>query len=165
MRLVNTDTEKQERQEEQNLLHFPLHDLLPEGQCLAVASDEEVALLLADGAPHPHMLGVQHNTDADLTRLLPQLHAFPYICPYEELCASFSHRHPTATHIAQWRKRLAQAAQEGVWDQEMRPVRNLLSRLRLKLRPFGIAVLNINETGYVLAAPPVMKRRQKGQLP
>ncbi len=39
---------------------------------------------------------------------------------------------------------------EGIWDQEMRPVRNVLSRTRLKMRTFGFDISSILETGYIL---------------
>jgi len=45
---------------------------------------------------------------------------------------------------------LHEAQVEGIWDQEMRPVRNVLSRARLKMRAFRIEISSILETGYIL---------------
>jgi hypothetical protein len=52
--------------------------------------------------------------------------------------------------VARARQRLQEALDYGTWDHEMRPVRNVLSRARLKLKSFGIDVLSILETGYML---------------
>jgi hypothetical protein len=38
----------------------------------------------------------------------------------------------------------------GTWDHEMRPLRNVLSRTRLKIKDFGMDILSILETGYIL---------------
>ena len=54
------------------------------------------------------------------------------------------------TKLSQLVGQLHEAQLEGVWDQEMRPVRNVLSRTRLKMRTFGIEIASILETGYVL---------------
>ena len=47
----------------------------------------------------------------------------------------------------------------GEWDLHLRPIRNMLSRVRSKLRSIGIEVLNIHEVGYMLQA--VRKRSKK----
>jgi hypothetical protein len=43
-----------------------------------------------------------------------------------------------------------EAQENGVWDQEMRPIRCALSRARLKMRTFGIDISSILATGYIL---------------
>jgi hypothetical protein len=42
----------------------------------------------------------------------------------------------------------------------MRPVRNVLSRTRLKVRSFGIEISSILETGYVLMVLPERKQKE-----
>ncbi len=66
----------------------------------------------------------------------------------------------TETAVARCRERLQEAQESGVWDQEMRPVRNVLSRTRLKTRTFGIEISSILETGYILL---YMTQRHSGQ--
>jgi hypothetical protein len=56
----------------------------------------------------------------------------------------------TETTVARCRELLEEAQEEGVWDQEMRPVRNVLSRARLKMHSFGIDIISVHETGYML---------------
>jgi hypothetical protein len=65
----------------------------------------------------------------------------------------------TEATIEHCRQYLQEAQQEGIWDQEMRPMRNVLSRARLKLRSFGIEISAIVETGYMLTY--VADRRRK----
>ena len=99
---------------------------------------------------HPRMLAEQQFTTSEICVLMPLLEAHPYYCPYEVLLASFNNGRITETAVARCRERLEEAAEAGVWDQEMRPVRNVLSRTRLKTRTFGIEISSILETGYIL---------------
>jgi hypothetical protein len=43
-----------------------------------------------------------------------------------------------------------QRAREGYWDEEMRPLRTMLSRARLKLQEMGLDIVSLFETGYLL---------------
>jgi hypothetical protein len=74
------------------------------------------------------------------------------------LLASFNNGRVNETTIARSRQRLQEAQESGIWDQEMRPVRNVLSRTRLKTRTFGIEISSILETGYILMY--IAERRQ-----
>jgi len=96
------------------------------------------------------MLIEQQFTTSEICVLMPLLEAYPYYCPYEVLLASFNTGKATETAIERCRERLQEAQEAGVWDQEMRPVRNVLSRTRLKTRAFGIEISSILETGYIL---------------
>ncbi|MEO6891597.1 MAG: hypothetical protein ABI324_21625, partial [Ktedonobacteraceae bacterium] len=49
----------------------------------------------------------------------------------------------------------------GGFEQEMRPVRNVVSRTRLKLLSIGVDVISILETGYMLHPPPVRPRKSR----
>jgi hypothetical protein len=82
--------------------------------------------------------------------VLPLLESYPYFCPYETLFASFTYGKITESTIERCRKHLHEALEEGVWDQEMRPMRNVLSRARFKTRAFNIEIAAILETGYIL---------------
>jgi hypothetical protein len=37
--------------------------------------------------------------------------------------------------------------EEKLWDAELRPIRNVMARLRLKLREVGLETINMLETG------------------
>jgi len=144
----------------EEIRHYSLDELLPPGQTLALNVLLGTLSLIANDSPYPRMVAEQQFTSSELSLLVPLLNSHPHYCPYEVLLASFNHRVITEVTVDRCRKRLHEAQLEGIWDQEMRPVRNVLSRTRLKMRSFGIEIASILETGYVLMTPPA--RRQMG---
>jgi hypothetical protein len=149
MRYVQENTEE--------VLHFSLQGLLPPGHTLALNAPLGTLSHLVCKQDRPHMLMEQQFTTSEICVLLPLLEAYPYYCPYEVLLASFNGRVTEAT-IARFRQRLQEAQEAGIWDIEMRPVRNVLSRTRLKTRAFGIEISSILETGYILMYMPNYKQ-------
>ena len=134
------------------ILHFSLDDLLPEGHMLALNLSLGTLSLIANSRDnsYPYLLAEQQFTTSELCVLIPLLKSYPYYCPYEVLLASFNNGNVNEATIERSRKRLYEAQLEGIWDQEMRPVRNVLSRARLKMRAFRIEISSILETGYIL---------------
>ena len=145
---------------DEEILHYTLEELLPAGHTLAMNVLLGTLSLIANDAalPYPRMVAEQQFTLSELSLLLPLLNSHPHYCPYEVLLASFNHRIITESTIERSRKRLHEAQLEGVWDQEMRPVRNVLSRTRLKMRCFKVEIASILETGYVLMTLPARKQ-------
>jgi hypothetical protein len=135
-----------------DILHFSLDDLLPEGHTLALNLSLGTLSLIANSRDnsYPYLLAEQQFTTSELCVLVPLLKYYPHYCPYEVLLASFYNGNTNETTIERSRNRLYEAQLEGIWDQEMRPVRNVLSRARLKMRAFRIEISSILETGYVL---------------
>ncbi|WP_246046264.1 hypothetical protein [Thermosporothrix hazakensis] len=146
---------------EEEVLHFSLQGLLPTGHTLALNTTLGTLSHLAIMHDRPHMLMEQQFTTSEICVLLPLLESYPYYCPYEVLLASFTTGRVTEAAIERCRQRLQEAQEEGVWDQEMRPVRNVLSRTRIKTRTFGIEISSILETGYILMYSPGHKKREK----
>lgn len=144
----------------EEIKHYFLDELLPPGQSLALNILLGTLSLIANDTPYPRMVAEQQFTSSELALLVPLLNSHPHYCPYEVLLASFNHRIVTEATVERCRKRLYEAQLEGIWDQEMRPVRNVLSRTRLKMRSFSIEIASILETGYVLMTP--NPRRQMG---
>ena len=134
------------------ILHFSLDDLLPEGHMLALNLPLGTLSLIANSRDnsYPYLLAEQQFTTSELCVLIPLLRSYPYYCPYEVLLASFNNGNVNESTIDRSRKRLYEAQLAGIWDQEMRPVRNVLSRARLKMRAFRIEISSILETGYIL---------------
>lgn len=130
-------------------LNFSLQGTLPEGQLLILnTSLGTFTLCSADG---PTLLWQVQFTDAELSVLLPLLDHYPAYCPHEVLLASFQYRNTQKNTIERCREFLNAAIEEGVIDQVLRPLRNMISRMRLKLTDVGfIQVLSILETGYIL---------------
>jgi len=131
-------------------LHFSLQGLLPAGHTLALNTTLGTLAHLVCKDNRPYMLMEQQFTTSEICVLMPLMEAYPYYCPYEVLCASFNSGRVNEAAVSRSRKRLQDAQEAGVWDQEMRPVRNVLSRTRLKTRAFGIEISSILETGYIL---------------
>lgn len=142
----------------EEIVHYSLDELLPAGQTLALNVLLGTLVLIANDTPYPRLIAEQQFTPSELSQLVPLLNAYPHYCPYEVLLASFNHRLVTEVTVERCRRRLHEAELEGIWDQELRPVRNVLSRTRLKMRSFGIEITSLLETGYVLMPTPT--RRQ-----
>src|SRR5579863_5137671 len=132
-------------QENDDILHFSLQGLLPADHILALNTTIGTLSHLASSQDRPQMIMQQQFTSSEINLLMPLLEAYPYYCPYEVLLASFSMSKLTDANIARCKKRLEEAQEAGVWELEMRPVRNVLSRTRMKTRAFGIDILSILE--------------------
>ena len=139
------------------ILHFSLQDALPEGHMFALntALGTFSYLFVSDGIPR--LKGQQQFTRGEMSMLLPLLESYPYYCPYEMLFASFYNNNTGEELVERCRNHLQKAFDDGVWDQELRPVRTLLSRTRFKARALGIDILAILETGYILRFLPSLK--------
>lgn len=137
---------------------YPLSGLLPEGALLVynptlgtlayLDYDQEQKL--------PRLLGEQQFSPMEVCLLRPLLASYPDYCAYEVLHASFygpadspllDLRDPAVAHS---RKRLEAVRKQGRWQEEMRPLRNILSRTRLKLHELSIDVKSILDTGCLL---------------
>jgi len=81
-------------------------------------------------------------------------------CPYEVLLAHFSYHRVTEQVIERMRRRWYAAQEEGVADSVLRPVRNVLSRVRLKVQAMGLDVVSLLDLGYQLL--PLTRRRSRG---
>jgi hypothetical protein len=87
----------------------------------------------------------QHLTDNEFYLLLEVFASFPYYCAFENLLSV-----QTGRSVDKCSVELIRARAEGEWDFLMQPVRNMLSRSRIKLRSFGLDVRSIMDTGYIL---------------
>ena len=134
--------------EEQAIRQFVLPRILPDGHCVALHQDQGVGILvhLSCDAQGPHLLGTCLFTPSEVSVLSPLLEHYPYFCPYAVLVASFYGSTEKAA-IAHAHAQLEQARESGTWDSQLRPVRNVLSRARLRLNRLGITILSLFETG------------------
>jgi hypothetical protein len=133
------------------ILYFELRDTLPAGHVLVLNTAlGTLSYLSLDEDQQPRMLAQQQFTQSELSLLQPLLEHYPHYCPHEVMFANFYNGAINEQTIARARTRLQEAADYGAWDHEMRPVRNVLSRTRVKLKDLGMDVLSILETGYML---------------
>jgi len=148
---VRRDTTKLNKLESGQILYFTLQDALPAGHTLVLNTRlGTLSYLSIDESAQPRMLTQQQFTQSELSLLRPLLEHYPQYCPHEVMFANFYNGTVTEQTIARARTRLREAADYGTWDHEMRPVRNVLSRTRLKLKDFNMDILSILETGYML---------------
>src|SRR5579883_2157622 len=151
------------RQTDEAIRHFEMAGLLPEGQTLALNTRlGTLALLTSDSATsHPTLLAEQQFSSSEMSVLVPLLQSHPHYCPYEVLLASFNCGNTSEASVERYRLRLQEAQFAGVWDYEMRPVRNILSRTRFTLRDFGIEISSILDPGYILIYLPIRKTHRE----
>jgi hypothetical protein len=138
--------------EQATIRTLDLPDLLPAEHRLALQDELGLAALVAlDPQRRPVLSVVQLFTASEWALLGALLSQYPDFCPYEVLLAHF-HYYSAVTEqkIERMREQLSEAQEEGTWDVLMRPARNVLSRVRIKLRSFGVAIVPLLETGYLL---------------
>jgi len=145
------------------IVHYVLEGLFPPGHTLAFNPTLETLSLLRSDGTDLRLVAEQHFGSVEACVLRSLLDSYPHYCPYELLHASFASSASfvspaTDLAVTRSRKRLQAALDDGTWEEEMRPVRNCLSRVRIKLRPLGIHVRSIFETGCLL-----MPKRQEQQ--
>ena len=144
--------------QEDHLLTFALEGLFPATHRFILNRALGTLLHLAQepGNPHPTYVGEQQFTERELSLVLPLLANYPAYAPMEELYASFfgGYRFLTEQAIARARTRLGEVLEDGAWDHELRPIRNVMSRVRYKLRPLGLSTVSLIETGYLLIGHP-----------
>lgn len=147
-------TEKPPRRlDDGSILHFPWPGSGADGQCHILALNIRIgtlAHLMSDASSAPALLWEDQFARSEMSVLRPLLENYPNYCPHEVMVAHFYNGTVNEKTLARARERLQEAHVAGIWDHEMRPVRNVLSRTRLKLKEFGMDVLSILETGYML---------------
>jgi hypothetical protein len=136
----------------EDIIHYSLSGLLEDDEQLAVNLQTRTISLLTIRNDKAALAEQQTFTTGEMYVLLPLLASYPYFCGYDTLLASFNTGRTTEKDVERAHKRLQYALDEGTWDQEMRPARNVLSRARLKFRAFGIEIMSILATGYMLVS-------------
>jgi len=126
---------------------FQLQPLLAENQRLILNSDQSILSLIMG----EEILEQQLLSPGEMYVIEALLKNYPDYCPYEIVLSAM-----TGKSIDQCREKVLWGIEEGTVDVVMRPVRNLLGRCRMKLRPFGIEVKSIVHMGYLLVP---LKRR------
>lgn len=151
---------QQRKQDNDVKLYFSLEGRLPADHILVLNPKLGTLSYLWKGLDRPRLVAQQQFTNSELSLLLPLLELFPHYCPYEVMFANFYNGTITDETVEHCRRLLYKALEEGVWDQQLRPLRNVLSRTRLKLRSFGIDISSILETGYILLVTPRAKQEE-----
>ena len=166
-----------QRSRVEDLYFFPLEGLLPAGQALSVNTTNLIISLVSTNSVNGNnpILLQRLLTETDM-RLLLLLLESPYFCPQEVLRASLycsysgllaglfssetAARVEWQTTIEEQRLLLRRAQELGTWKKELKPLYNALSRLRSKLRPFGLQVaICASSSAYALLPLPQPQRQ------
>jgi hypothetical protein len=136
----------------QQIKDFPLNPLLPEKNRLILNYDQGILSLVME----EEILEQQLLSPSEMYVIEALLRNYPEYCPYEVVLSAM-----TGKSIEQCREKVLWGLEEGTVDVVMRPVRNLLGRCRMKLRPFGIEIKSIVHMGYLLVP---LKRRSGARI-
>jgi hypothetical protein len=154
------DFQDQSKSNKKELLYFSLAETLPAGHILVLNTALGTLSYLSKGVDRPRLEIQQQFTTSEVSLLRPLLELYPHYCPYEVMFASFYNGTISDETVEHCRQQLYKALEGGIWDQQLRPLRNVLSRTRIKLRPFGIDISSILETGYILMITPSPESRE-----
>jgi hypothetical protein len=127
--------------ERQRFTTYALDRILPEGDVLTLNSEQGVLT-------HLHQCAIveqQSLSPSEMYVVMALLDNHPDYAPYEVVLSEI-----TGKSVEKCRARLEAAEEENAVDAVLKPVRNLLARVRLKLHPFGIRVRSMVHEGYVL---------------
>lgn len=155
----NHSTPSSPSQEQEEIHLFVLEGLFPPSHVFAfnVALGTLMHLSLDEQVPHPLVMGEQQFSERESDLLRPLLAHYPHHTPYEVIHTSFYKGFDRLSErlIVNAQQRLETLRhEEGMWDAEMRPLRNVMSRVRLKLRGVGLDTVCMLEVGYMLIKNP-----------
>jgi hypothetical protein len=145
-------------EEEALITHYPLDGFLPAGHSLAFHRGLGTLACLTIQQGRAVVLGEQQCTEAKITLLVPLLDNYPHHCPYEVLWTSFAWNTTEQEAVSRARPHLQAALEQGGWEEEMRPVRNVISRTRLKLNRMELDVLGVFHLGSIRVACPALRQ-------
>ena len=155
---------------ESELPLFSLDRLLPVDQALSVNTDCLVVSLVSTNAASGNPILLQRPvTELQMRVLLPLLEA-PRSCPHEVLYTSLFYSYQEllaglfssdSTARGEWLATIKEkcaflqhAKELGTWKRDLKPLYNALSKLRPKLRPFGLEIA-ISASGSAYALIPL----------
>jgi len=135
-----------------HVVEFAWPEIAQAGYSLVYHVRLRMLQVLGHDAQGPLLLHQQQFNPAESHLLLPLLRAYPAYCPFNVLVAHFQYEtiSATATQIARSEQFLQEAREQGTAEQAIRPLRNVLSRVRVRVQPFGLHVVALLEAGYVI---------------
>jgi hypothetical protein len=152
------DKQSSAAEEHESIQYYVLEGLFPATHVFALnlALGTFLHLYWEERLPYPLVLGEQQLTERECDLLRPRLSHSPQFAPYEVIHASYFEGYDRLSEqlIAQAQEKLDLLREEKLWDVQMRPIRNVMARLRLKIREVGLDTVNMLETGYMLIKNP-----------
>jgi hypothetical protein len=124
-----------------------LQELLPSSQKLQINEDDRIINIL--NSESPQLLAQQHLSRNEWSILNTLCASYPYYAPYKDLLACLTSLSPADCH-----KRIleAQEASSQELHQEIKPVRQTISRLRKKLSKLNpsLKISHTPQSGYAI---------------
>lgn len=131
---------------------YPLPGALPEGHVLVLNTHSYSLSTFVISQLSAEVYGLVAQellTEHEMYALSALLESYPDYCTYDVLYAAI-----TDEMIPGAQALVHQATDDKTLDQSMKPVRNILSRCRAKLRTFHIDIRSVHGEGYYLAPLP-----------
>ena len=140
------------QQNNNKIIYFRLSpNILPKGHILALDFSLCTLAHLEVVEDLPLILTQIQFSPAVFALLLPLLYLYPNTCTYDILLAEYRHQGYANEELIQLVQQELQAVNNTIiWDQILRPLRNVLSRTRIKLNAMGFTIRTVIETGCVL---------------
>jgi|SRR5450755_2200908 len=127
--------------ERQRFTTYALSSILPDGDVLTLDSDQGILSQLHEC----NIIEQQLLSPSEMYVVEALLKNHPNYSPYEMVLSAM-----TGKSVEKCRERVNWGLDNTAVDVVMRPVRNLLGRVRMKLNPFGVQVKSIVNMGYML---------------
>jgi hypothetical protein len=133
------------KRDEERFLSYTLFELLPPHHLLVADTFNKTITEVEDSSGAIIFVEQQVFTYDEFAQIIAILTEQPYYCPLANLLLAKERR-----TLAYQQEQLAQADEAGWMDELMRPIRNILSRARIKMRLFDLEITSMTGLGYTL---------------
>lgn len=137
---------------------YSLTGLIPENHALVLDHALRVLTQFQTVDQARTIVEQQQFTDQEWELLCALIETYPYYCPFACLLAA-----KEGKSLKRCEQVVNRALDEGDINEVMKPVRNILSRVRLKMHCFSIDIKSMIETGYMLLPDEQHAAARKGK--
>jgi hypothetical protein len=116
----------------------------------------QILTLLKEEPGDCSIIEQQQFTDQEFFLLLELFGQYPDYTPLADMLHA-----QTGRGLERCQQQVMRALDEGYIDEVIRPVRNVLSRVRIKVRNFEIDIRSIMTTGYMLVPDRAVHRKRQ----
>ena len=158
---------RHETQEKRVIVYLLPQEPLATEEVFAFDVTSRIVIRLAVGEDGlPQLLGSQCLSPGEAFIFHALFNAYPYQTLMEELYAAWFFHSLTDASLAKSRDRLRQAQANDALEQELDPIRTIVSRIRLKVRKLGLDIAGIYDVGYQLqpAGSSYFAKRQQAEV-
>lgn len=124
---------------------YSLTGLIPEHEQMVLDHELRILTQLQIAREACTIIEQQQFTIQEWELLCALIEHFPYYCPFASLLSVHERK-----SLERCQRQVNRALADGTFNALVQPVRNVLSRVRIKLHNFGIEIKSMIETGYML---------------